>query len=217
MLLLKLNALRPHGTTLDDEIVRHGRLIALVAQEPPRRRLQHLIDCLAQMWRPPDHQSLCMGGRVHWRVRPAAEDVLKVARHLADPRLPVRRAVLFALVHVEELPPGVAPALQAVLESDDAISRIQAAKAAKGCAVYLKEPLRAALADPVWMVRWHAATALSGSEWEEHAAQVLASCVPRQVGQDAVITLCWIACARPLAAKYPALAEVLRKVSGEIH
>lgn len=187
--------MRPQGTTRDDETRRHDQLIRLLARRPPIRRVQRALDALVDLWRAPDHLYFCLGGAVHWRIRPAAQDVAIVAAHFLDARPDVRRAVLVALRHVDAHADEARPAVRGGLGDADPVLRIHAARAARPVddADALTEALVRCLDDEVWTVRWYAARALSRGRHRARAhAALLAS---RPVGDEVVVSP-WVECLR---------------------
>lgn len=190
--------MRPWQTTYEDEVARHGRLIALVDRRPPIRKLQRAVDSIAELWSPPDHRFHSLGGRVHWRVRPTRDAVAVVARHCDDPRVGLRHAVIAALVHASPHGDVGSAAIARGLAEDDIRLRILAARAAASLALgdALAHLLAPRLVDPIWTVRWHAAAALARTAHRDAAIAALLRSEPRvqEFGGDH-----WTDCARAFA------------------
>jgi HEAT repeat protein len=198
---------RRAGTTREQEVDRHDRLIAALARRPAIAKLQRSLDAVADLWSPPDHLHSCMGGRVHWRVQPPHEAVTIVAAHFDDPRADVRRAVLVALRYASPHGEQARAAIDAGLADPHACSRIAAARAAASLELgrALTEPLSRRLDDPTWTVRWYAAAALATTDLRPAAIDALLKSEPRASAHELLVDD-WIACARPFEDS-PAVAE----------
>lgn len=176
-----VSVVRPAGTTYDDEHRRHDRLIASLQRRPPIGRLQRAIDAVAELWRPPDHRHSCLGGSVHWRVKPTVEAARIVAAHHGDRRVHVRSAVLTALRHAVPHGHAVAGAIAAGMADPDGLIRIHAARSLADLDLghVLLAVAAGHLDDPIWLVRWHAARALAVTDLRDRAVGALLASQPR--------------------------------------
>jgi hypothetical protein len=167
-------------TTYDEEFARHERLIAALARRPAPRKLQRALEDVVDLWRPPDHWHSCMGGWVHWRVRPSAHGVAVVAAYHASERADVRRLVLGALRYARPYTPETAAAVAAGLVDEQVLVRIQAARAAADLKLggTFLGILAGRLNDAVWTVRWNAALALGRTAMRTTALDALLASQP---------------------------------------
>lgn len=184
-----------------DEVERHARLIALLGRRPAIGKLQRVLDAIADLWSPPDHEHACMVPFMHWRVQPSGDDVRVVAEHYEDPRTEVRRAVLVALKHASPHGDAACKVVEAGLAHDDACVRMQAARAAHSLELGapLTSALRARLDDVNWNVRWHAAAALAPTDFRAQAVEVLLTSEPRPDSRALGATDDWRDCLRRFA------------------
>lgn len=194
--------MRPSGTTRDDEAARHANLIRLLARRPPIRRLQRALESVADLWSGPDFLHWCLGGYVHWRVTPSADEIAIVASHHADARIPVRRAVFAALFRTGARAVEATAALRLGLEDADAQVRLLAARGVSG-ANHLgafDDALLRRLDDGVWTVRWYAARGLAAGAHRERAHAVLLA--SRPVSESLSLDV-WRECARSFEDSSP--------------
>ena len=187
--------MRRAGTTLEDEQRRHARLIARLGAARPRR-VQYTIDLLAELWSEPAYLHTCLGGYVHWQVRPSATDLQVVASFAADAAPAIRRATFAALQHAGDTAATLLATFDRGLGDPDAMVRLFAARIVHslGLGSELLDALAGRLCDPVWSVRWHAAAALAGTPAAGAARDALASSRPERGPALEV----WEACSRDL-------------------
>ncbi|HXU03388.1 MAG TPA: hypothetical protein VN903_20620 [Polyangia bacterium] len=191
--------MQPVGTTYDDEVARHERLIASLARRPPPWKLQRALQDVVELWQPPDHMHYCLGGRVHWRVRPSAHAVAVVAVFHARERAEVRRLVLGAIRYGGPHGLEARDAVAAGLVDAEVLVRIAAARAAADLRLgpVLIEVLLRRLDDAVWTVRWNAALALGRTVLRPKAADVLLASQPAPAREHAFYE--WVGCIQPFA------------------
>lgn len=114
------------------------------------------------------------------RVTPSAVDVDIVALHAKSPDPKIQRAALSALRIARIKTSLVVQVVAAALQSTDNLARLGASYLAcsLGFEAILEQPLLAALSDPVWSVRWNAASVLVSTQHQARAVAALGSACP---------------------------------------
>ncbi|WP_306818858.1 HEAT repeat domain-containing protein [Archangium lipolyticum] len=155
------------------QIRRMEALVANLRDPKHRRRRQHTLQVLAELW---DRRHICIRIGPQPRIPPSVDALRAVGLCLDDPKLEVRIAAMVALTWCEPHFDEALPILEAGCRDPHPLVRLNAARSLsrlRAHAAGAVPTLRSLLSDPVRTVRWVAAFSLAECAPSEECVPIL--------------------------------------------